>query len=297
MDLRAKDAILVTDGAEDEGLLGLIQSRINVVGLERIMVKQERKIEGVYYYIQKAIEDEKMRKVVLPLALILMAWGMSLFFGFEGVMKGFIIFLIGAYLLMKTYHLEGDVNEMVTNISEQVKEGKFSWVFSSFSIILFVIGFFRSIDTLRNMDYYTADTSFLDIKFFIYIIIIMDNLIPWSILSLLVMEWGKFVDTAITVDEEEIAQSPSYLTYLSTTIFLIATGLFFKAGLNIIQYLADPDSIDFISQNVVSFIIVGILFLIGGRQIYGQRMEEEGYDAKRKRRLSLKRKKISGWRH
>ncbi len=292
---KAKDAILVSDGAEDEGLLTLIQTRIEVIAIERITVKQERKVEGLYYYLQKTIEDEKMRRIVLPLALILMAWGISLFFGWEGVMKGFIVFLIGAYLFVKTYHLEGDVGKVYSDIFEQVKEGKFSWVFSTFSILLFVIGFFRSIDALRADSYYQENTSFFEITFFIYIIIIMNNIIWWSVVSLLVREWGKFFDTLITVSEEDTPGGRKYWTHLNTSVFLIATGLFFKAGLNIVQVIADPDSISFSFQNTMGMIIVGIALFLGGRQIYGQRIEEEALSRESRRR---KRKgKISGWRH
>lgn len=307
METKAHEAILVTDGAEDEGLLNLIQSRIDVVGLERIIVKQEQKIEGLYYYIQNAIQDEKMRKIVLPLALILMAWGISMLFGLEGVMQGFIVFLVGMYLLLKTYHLEGDVSQAVTDISQQVKEGKFSWVFSTFSVLLFMLGLFRSIDGLRTNPYYIlveeeGGSSIFEISFFIYILIILNSLIWWTLLSLLVREWGKFFDTVIEAGEDEIPATYKYWSHLNISIFLIATGLFFKAGLNIVQVIADPDSIDFNLTNSMGMIILGISLFFAGRQIYGQRKEEEEEDKsekeKRRHLLSFKRKKkISGWRH
>jgi len=298
METKAKEAILVTDGAEDEGLLSLVQSRIDVVGLERIIVRQERKIEGMYYYIQKAIEDEKMRRVVLPIAIMLMAWGISLFIGLEGVMKGFIVFLIGAYLLMKTYHLEGDVNKIFSDISVQVKEGKFSWVFSTFSIILFIIGFFRSIDALTNATYYEEGISIFEIKFVIYVIIIMNGLVWWGVLSLLIREWGEYFDTVITVREEE-KPSTSGWSHLNISIFLIATGLFFKAGLNIVQYIADDASISFSFYNTMGMIILGILLFFSGRQIYKEIIKEEAMqETERRHIIPLKRKKkISGWRH
>jgi len=146
MEQKANEAILVTDGAEDERLLTLVQTRIDVIAMERITVKQEPKLEGIYYFIQKAIEDEKMRRIVLPLALILMAWGIALFLGLEGVMQGFIVFLIGAYLLVKTYHLEGDVNKAITDISEQVREGKLSWVFATLIPNIIYFGAFSWMD-------------------------------------------------------------------------------------------------------------------------------------------------------
>ena len=53
-------AILVTDGAEDESVLPIIQSQVRIDHVEKIIVKQSKGIEGTYYYIVKALEDPKM---------------------------------------------------------------------------------------------------------------------------------------------------------------------------------------------------------------------------------------------
>lgn len=301
----AREAIMVTDGAEDESLLGLVQSRINVVGLERITVRQERKIEGLYYFLQKVIEDEKMRKIVVPLAIILMAWGVSMVFGLEGVMKGFIVFLIGTYLLLKTYHLEGDVTRFFKEASQEVKEGKWSWVFSSFSILIFVIGFFRAIDGLRTDPYYTSthgDSTVFDISFFIYILIIIDHLIWWVLGSLWVRESGRFFDAVVASGEDERPTAVTYWDFLRIVIFLAATAVVFKAGIGIIQFLADPDAMDLNTGNSVGLIVLGITMFFAGREIGTLTAEEHGQPEPgrhRQHRLPrLKRRdRISGWRH
>ena len=285
-DTNGNEAILVSDGAEDEGLLGLMQSRIDVVGIERITVKQERKIEGLYYYIQKAIEDEKMRKIVIPLALILMAWGISMFFGLEGVMRGFILFLVGMYLILKTYHLEDDVFKTLVGINEQVHEGKFSWVFSFFSVVIFLIGFLRSLDHLRTSSYYEDDISVLEVKFILYIIIIINYLIWWAVFALLIREAGKFFDTIISVGDAETGEERSYWSHIHIAIFLIATGFIFNAGLNLVQFITDASSIpDFTYQWTMSMFFIGGSLFFGGRKLYNLRMEEEGYEGRKKRHL------------
>ncbi|MEJ6530082.1 MAG: DUF373 family protein, partial [Euryarchaeota archaeon] len=49
------EAILVTDGAEDESVLPIIQSQVRINHVEKIIVKQSKGIEGTYYYIVKAL--------------------------------------------------------------------------------------------------------------------------------------------------------------------------------------------------------------------------------------------------
>ena len=61
-------AILVTDGAEDESVLPIIQSQVRIDHVQKIIVKQSKGIEGTYYYIAKALEDPKWRaKMLVPL--------------------------------------------------------------------------------------------------------------------------------------------------------------------------------------------------------------------------------------
>ena len=64
-------AILVTDGAEDESVLPIIQSQVRIDHVEKIIVKQSKGIEGTYYYIVKALEDPKWRaKIMIPFGLV-----------------------------------------------------------------------------------------------------------------------------------------------------------------------------------------------------------------------------------
>jgi len=297
--LHATKAVLVSDGAEDEALLSILQKKIDVVGVERVTVKQERKIEGLYYFLQKAIEDEKMRRIVIPLSLILMAWGISLFLGMEGVMKGFIIFIIGAYLMLKTYHLEGEVNKLYSDIIQQIKAGKLSWVFSSISLIFFILGFFKSIDDLRNSDYYIAHgTSMFDISFFIFILIVLERLIFWIIFSLLVREFGKLVDVFIHTEEEELKEEEEFgpWHYFNVFFFLISTGLFFRAGLDIVLFIADQEAISFSATNTIGMIILGIALFLGGRYLSNLGMEPRA-EEKKKHFPFPRRDKTIGWRH
>ena len=298
--LHATKAILVSDGAEDEALLSILQKKIDIIGVERVTVKQERKIEGIYYFVQKAIEDEKMRKIVIPLSLILMAWGISLFLGMEGMLKGFIVFIIGAYLMLKTYHLEGEVNKIYSDIVKQIKEGKLSWVFSSISLIFFILGFFKSIDDLRNSDYYLSQgTSMFDISFFIYILIVFESLVFWIVFSLLVREFGKLVDvlihTATDEEKEEETMDPGY--HLNVFLFLISTGLFFKSGLDIVIFIADQKAINFSATNTMGMIILGIALFFAGRYLSKLGIESPLEEKKKRHFLFSKKEKTAGWRH
>ena len=68
----AQDIVLITDGAEDEYILPIIQSRIKITSIRRVSVKQSRELEDTYYRILKLLDDEKVQKqFILPIALSL----------------------------------------------------------------------------------------------------------------------------------------------------------------------------------------------------------------------------------
>ncbi|MDD1663529.1 MAG: DUF373 family protein, partial [Methanomicrobiales archaeon] len=66
----AGSCILVSDGAEDEYVLPIIQSRIPVASVRRVIVSQMPNLESSYYTIKKLIDDPKISRVFLvPIGL------------------------------------------------------------------------------------------------------------------------------------------------------------------------------------------------------------------------------------
>jgi len=58
--LKPQSTILVSDGAEDESVLPIIQSRIKVDSVHRVIVKQHENLESTYYIIKQAFNDPKI---------------------------------------------------------------------------------------------------------------------------------------------------------------------------------------------------------------------------------------------
>src|SRR3972149_6450239 len=79
-ELRPERAMLVSDGAEDESVLPLIQSRIKVDAVHRIIVKQHENLESTYYIIKQAFNDPKISHTFfMPLGLAFMIYAISLY--------------------------------------------------------------------------------------------------------------------------------------------------------------------------------------------------------------------------
>ena len=74
-DTGAEEVILISDGAEDEYILPIVQSRLKINSIQRVNVKQSKQLEDTYYKIIKLLDDDKVKKQFI-------FTGISYFFSF-----------------------------------------------------------------------------------------------------------------------------------------------------------------------------------------------------------------------
>ena len=100
------EAVLVTDGAEDEYVLPIIKSKINVVYSEKIIVRQSQQLESMYYvaydFIMSVLAEPKASRLFIGLPAIAL-----IIYAILGTAGGrLIVGVIGTYLLIKGFQLE-----------------------------------------------------------------------------------------------------------------------------------------------------------------------------------------------
>jgi len=67
-------AIVITDSTEDERLVPIIESRVPVDAVDRVVVRQAHDIESTYYLLKQFLADEELRETVLvPIGAALLA--------------------------------------------------------------------------------------------------------------------------------------------------------------------------------------------------------------------------------
>ena len=148
--IKPKDAIIVTDGAEDEFIIPIIQSRIPISGVKRIVVKQSEQLESSYYvlkdFIRNIASNPRASRIFIGLpsiAIILIAL-------FGSIAWKLIFLAIGGYLFIKGFQLEEFASNLAKNIIKNLMKSKFTLFSFIVALAFFVSGFIFGYNEIKN---------------------------------------------------------------------------------------------------------------------------------------------------
>lgn len=132
--------IVVTDGAEDEYILPIVQSKTNVIAVKRVIVKQAEKLESTYYVIQDFLTDIVSDPRIARLVLGLPGMVLILYMLLGAASWRLIAGTAGVFLLIKGFGLEGAVQKIYEEFRSSVVTGKISFFTYVVSILVGIIG-------------------------------------------------------------------------------------------------------------------------------------------------------------
>ncbi|WP_049926588.1 DUF373 family protein [Halopiger goleimassiliensis] len=126
-------AIVVIDSAEDERLVPVVESRVRVDSVDRVVVRQARDIESTYYLLKQFLADEELRQTVLvPIGLTLLVFPMLATVVGPAEGAAAITTVIGLFLLYKGF----SVDEIMTGVAHQAREALYS---GQVSVVTYVV--------------------------------------------------------------------------------------------------------------------------------------------------------------
>ncbi|MCW4014817.1 MAG: DUF373 family protein [Candidatus Bathyarchaeota archaeon] len=119
----ATDVILVTDGYTDEMVLPLIESRVPVTSVRRIVVKHSKSIEetaAVFSrYMKILVENPRYSRIVLGLpGLLFIVLGALAYFDLLSHAVQALAIIIGAYLCIKGFRLDKSTHNVYKLITD-----------------------------------------------------------------------------------------------------------------------------------------------------------------------------------
>jgi len=159
--LKPSQTVVVTDGAEDEYIIPIIQSIIPIASVKRIVVKQSENLESSYYvlkdFVNEIVKNPKLSRFFLGLPAI--AFLILAVFGSTG--WRLVLGAIGLYLLIKGLQFEILFNKVVNEFMNALKLGRVSFFLYVVSVIFLIIGIIHCYNKLSVFGIYDWFNSIL----------------------------------------------------------------------------------------------------------------------------------------
>ncbi len=247
--------VVVSDGAEDEAILPIIQSRVKVNGVRRVLVKQSPNLESTYYILKQLFTDPKISHTFfIPPGLALLMYSIFSLLGYPNGAVVAITGAIGLYLLFRG-GLDEFVDEAKVTLRTSLYAGKIAFITYIMAAMLVLIATMQGAASL--WEYYKGDIWY---GYLTLIMIYINKSIWWYIAAGFCAVLGKIMDMYLEGTRD--ARTYSYL------FFLIATGLIFWSASAFI--LASNSSLNFslglgrsLQYLAVSAVVAILITLIG----------------------------------
>jgi len=185
-------AIIVTDSADDERLVPIIESRLPVDSVDRVVVRQARDIESTYYLLKQFLADEELRSTVLvPLGVGLLLLPVLLVRFSLGVALAGLASLLGAAVLYKGLAIDAYLARLPDQIRDALYSGQVSVVTYAVAGGLALVGLFLGGLAVSPV---TDGVVLVPVMQFFY------SSIPWLALAALTASAGRLLDELIDAD-------------------------------------------------------------------------------------------------
>lgn len=274
--------ILVVDSAADERLIPIVESRVTVDSVDRVVVRQARDIESTYYLLKQFLADEELRETVLvPLGVVLLVLPALLLLSSLAVAVATITAVIGLFLMYKGLGVDEYVSQLPAQAREAMYSGRVSIVTYVVAAGLAAVGVFAG--ALGVSDAASNTSQFLLGMRFAF------EGVPWVALAALAASTGRLVDEAI--QNERVSSAYLNLPFGVVSVGLVIRGFsayFLERAALISPFIIPrvdlgPITVDRViltaEQRLALFVIVGVIVSLVGIRIaatLSREVEAEG---------------------
>jgi putative membrane protein len=269
------NCILVTDGAEDEYVIPIIQSQIPVSSIRRVIVNQMPNLEGTYYILKKFLDDPKVaRMVFIPLGLAMLLYAIAYLLDYPGVATIIVVGVIGAFLLYKGFGLDETVHSIIDALRVSLSRGRFSFITYTATILLIIIGFTNGF--INVLKFYSTDNS---MGLLLYLMTFIFGSIEWLIIAGLVTSVGIIIDVYTNERESlgKVIVFPFFVVAIGFILYAASVYIISVSGLSDFP-LTTEESTKYILYatvfGIVSAISGVIVQYIVNKKIADQRKQE-----------------------
>lgn len=219
-----ESCIFVSDGASDEVLLPIIQSRLKIDSVEVLVMKQAQELEKTYFVILEKLKEPYYARMIFGVPAIL-----GILFVLSSVLKWgwqVPIAIISVYLVLKAFGIEEKIFKSLASFKFSVE--KISVVVYLPAFLLMAISLWSGYSTFTDA---SADLTANPAQLIAASLRSVLLLLPWAVLLLIA---GKVVDL---INEKRQIEIVKYGLY---AIFTVLFWLVFVSAANWIINDSEP---------------------------------------------------------
>ncbi len=258
----ADQCILVTDGGEDEYVLPIIQGKVRISSIQRVVVSQMPNLEGTFYILKKLLSDPKISKLVLVLpGLTLLLYAISYALSKPEVATIIIAAGIGGYLLYKGFSLDEFMRTQVTDMRSTLYRGRFSFVTYISALLFAVIGVMEGSSALAV--YWDGSGIFPMVMVFVW------SAVLWFTLAAITTSLGTIIDSFM-YEKDSLNRAVIFSFFLSSIGVLIFGGAsYILSTLNLLNFPVTPDlGVAYIIQGAAGGLICALVGILLQHMVY-----------------------------
>ncbi len=143
--------IFVTDGAEDDQVIPILQNFGPIISKEIVIVKQSKAIESMFYTVKKAINDPAFARIIFGVPAIILL----LFFFFKTLAFQILALVLGVYFLMRGFNLDNKIATFLKNLVSKFSISRISFPFYIASL------FFLIFASVTGINLFIANSNFI----------------------------------------------------------------------------------------------------------------------------------------
>ncbi|MCC7575367.1 MAG: DUF373 family protein [Methanomethylovorans sp.] len=255
----ASNAIFISDGAEDETLLPIVQSRIKINSVKRIVIMQSSNLESTYYILKHAFNDPKISQTFfVPVGLAALIYSIFLLARYpEGAIIG-ILAAVGLYMLYRGF---GDtVTVMWNKIKDDFHMGRLIVVTHTAALMVIIVAFVQGLVSVWQ--YYTHGGIWYH-GLVPLVTVFIHSSVWWLVLAAIIINFGRMMDMYLQGKFSLRQISPSFYAFSLGILFWGATTyiLAFNPAIEGFQ----PSIVSGLQYFIYSIVIAIIIALAGIR--------------------------------
>ncbi len=135
-EFEADACVLVSDGASDDQVIPLIQSRVKINRVRQLVIKQTKELEKTYFVVLEKLKEPHYARLVFGVPAV----GLLLYFLLPNEGPRIFIGLLGAYLFLKGLGVEEAIISSVSKVEFSFESPTFLLYFASVPLALVSVG-------------------------------------------------------------------------------------------------------------------------------------------------------------